>query len=145
MHHALPVGSGAGMMSSILHQGSLRHRQWFVLSSSVDTFWTLSWTSVWSSLLGRWRFFGGCELGKMHLIYQKMGFKVQELKKENFLMEWVNVYVLFKNKKSEIFCSCVSRIIQMKPKRWWSEVKICSPFILPALISPKGEGALSLI
>lgn len=39
----------------------------------------------------------------MHLIYQKMGFKVQELKKENFLMEWVNVYVLFKNKKSEIF------------------------------------------
>lgn len=39
----------------------------------------------------------------MHLIYQKMGFKVQELKKENFLMEWANVYVLFKNKKHEIF------------------------------------------
>lgn len=35
--------------------------------------------------------------GKMHLIYQDAGFKVQELKKEVF-MEWVNVYTFLKLK-----------------------------------------------
>lgn len=93
--------------------------------------------SVRSSLWVRRRFFGGCD-GKMYLLRQRTGFKVQELKKQ-FFYEVVNMCVLFfENEKNMTYLFLVVENNSNKTQASKMKSGISSPLIPCPLILLRG-------